>query len=139
AQKRLFSRSSLMVGIVMYPLGVFSYQPGILYSITTGLTATGLFIILAHVTKLLDHTARAGSVIATVGVYSYGLYLLHQPYVIYFGHKLTPYGMGVFLAVAVVVTALLTVGSIQIEKRVNDLTSRLLGDKPKGPLDQRSS
>jgi len=33
------------------------------------------------------HLPGAGSIIARIGVYSYGLYLLHQPYVIYLGER----------------------------------------------------
>jgi len=126
-----FSRANLVFGAVLYVAGVYSYQPNFLCAFNDGLIAMGLFILMAQATRRAACILPgAGSVLTTVGVYSYGLYLLHQPYVITFGHLLSTYNFWVFLACAAVIVLAITLLSICIEKQVNRITSRIL-DRPR--------
>ena len=123
----MFSAPMLLLGITVYGLGLYAYQPNFLYVFSDGLIATGLSIILAHVTRWGDkHLPFFGILFSTVGIYSYGLYLLHQPYVIHFGHELHGFGMSAFLLFATIVIAIVAVGGLVIERQVNRLASRLL-------------
>lgn len=137
AQDWLFTGRTLFVGGVIYALGLYSYTSMTAYIMTDALIGTGLFIILAHVAIWADLLPRFGGMLAYVGAFSYGLYLLHQPYVIYFGERLRSLDMITFFVVGWAIIAAITVCAIPLERYVNQLTSRVL-DKKKG-IDQLSA
>lgn len=123
----LFSARALVAGLVLYVLGLYAYQPNVLYCFSDGLVATGLFVILAHLMRwVLCNVPPLGSLLTTVGVYSYGIFLLHQPYVITVGHALRGYSLPVFTLAAGLAITLICVGSIFIERHLNRLTTRFL-------------
>ena len=122
--QRLLSWKALLAGIIIYLLGLFFYQPNFLYFFSDGLTSLGLSVVMIHLAYLLDRLPVLGKALAKTGVYSYSIYLLHQPYVMYAGRIIRPAGMGAFLAVACSVTALIVLGSISIEYTVNRTVDR---------------
>lgn len=123
----LFSYRGLLAGLVIYILGLYTYQPNFLYAFSDGLVGTGLFVILAHLMRwCLCNLPRVAAMLTTVGVYSYGIFLLHQPYVIYVGQRLRGANLLYFTVAAAVVIALISTGSIFIERHVNRLTSKLI-------------
>jgi len=85
-EERLFAGKTLVAGIVIYVLGVYSYQPVFFHVFTDGFIGTGLTIILAQCARWVDRLLLVRSALVNVGAYSYGIYLLHQPYVLYFGN-----------------------------------------------------
>jgi peptidoglycan/LPS O-acetylase OafA/YrhL len=131
----MFSGWMLLGGVFLYVLGLYSYQPDFFYVFSDGLTATGLFIILAHAVRWAGRVLPlAGTVLSTVGIYSYGLYLLHQPYVIHFGHELRGFGLWTFAALGSIVVACITAGSILLERYVNGIVTRVLDRRSRPPL-----
>lgn len=125
-----FSRGNLVLGIALYAAGVYSYQPNFLCSLTDGLIGMGLFIILGQAMRWLACAMPwVGSALTTVGVYSYGLYLLHQPYVITFGRILSAYCLPVFVMCAAGIMLAITLGAMFVEKQVNRISARIL-DRP---------
>jgi peptidoglycan/LPS O-acetylase OafA/YrhL len=117
--RRLISWKGLFLGIIMYVLGFLTYQPNFLFNVSDGLTAMGLSIILIHAAYYLERAPGLGRVFALAGVYSYGIYLFHQPYVIFAGEKLRPYSFVVFLIAASAVVILISVISMGFEYAVN--------------------
>ena len=73
--------------------------------------------------------SRLGATLAHVGAYSYGLYLLHQPYVIYFGERMRDLSLPTFVVLACAISTLLTLCAIPLERHVNQLASRVLDRK----------
>jgi len=126
---RLFTGSALFAGVAIYTLGLYTYGAALPYTVTDALIGTGLFIVLAHVARWSGALPSLGSTLAHVGAYSYGLYLLHQPYVIYCGERMRDLSLPVFVAGASAVIALITVCAIPLERYVNQLTSRVLDRK----------
>ena len=116
---RLLSWKGFFAGVILYTLGCVTYQPNFLYSFSDGLTAMGLSVILIHVAYRLDRIPGLGRWLALGGVYSYSIYLFHQPYVMYAGEKLRPDSLGVFLVFASAVTVLIALGSMCLEYTVN--------------------
>ncbi len=116
---RLLSRECFLAGIIVYTLGVYAYQPNFLYSVSDGLTAMGLSVILIHVAHRLDRVPLLGRTLGWAGVFSYGIYLFHQPYVMYAGEKLRPYSLGVFLVFATAVTVVVACVSMCLEFATN--------------------
>jgi peptidoglycan/LPS O-acetylase OafA/YrhL len=128
-QERLFTGPTFFMGVGIYIAGLYSYNSTLSYTLTDALIGTGLFIILAHLSVWADLLPRLGSRLAHVGAFSYGLYLLHQPYVIYFGERLRDSGMLTVSLIGCVIIAVLTTCTIPLERYVNQLTSRVLDKK----------
>jgi peptidoglycan/LPS O-acetylase OafA/YrhL len=68
-----------------------------------------------------------GTAVMTVGASSYGLYLVHQPYVQYFGERMRSLDTVVFVVGAGGIIAILALGAMALERAVNGLTRRVLG------------
>jgi hypothetical protein len=62
-----------------------------------------------------------------VGSYSFGIFLLHQPLVTWFGLKLTELSIVEFVAVAIPTLFVIAALGINVEARVNTIVERLLG------------
>jgi peptidoglycan/LPS O-acetylase OafA/YrhL len=123
----LFRRSTLVAGIVLYALGLASYFNLWSYTFTDALTGIGLFIILAHLCRAIHASAApVATSLAFVGTYSYGLYLIHQPYVLYFGERMHNLALIKFVPLACMIIAALFLGSLLVEKYVNQLTNWIL-------------
>lgn len=126
-QRLLFSPAALVVGAALYTAGLYSYASLLTYVFADALTGTGLFVILARVARATDRVPAVGPMLAYVGLYSYGLYLLHQPYVIWFGSLAsTRFGLGLFVPYAVTVIAVITLAATQLERGVNGAVNRVL-------------
>jgi len=122
---RLLCWRGFFAGIIFYTLGVFAYQPNFLHIFSDGLTAMGLSLILIQTGYRLDRIPGLGSWLARAGVYSYSIYLFHQPYAIYAGEKLRPQSLAVFLVLAFAVTGLIAVVSMGLEYAVNRTLNRV--------------
>jgi len=116
---RLLSLRGFLAGVIVYTLGLYCYQPNFLYSFSDGLTAMGLSVILIHVAYRFNRVPGLGSSLALAGVYSYGIYLFHQPYVMYAGENLRAHSLGVFLVFAFALSVLVGLVSMCFEYTVN--------------------
>lgn len=129
-EEHLFSRLTLCAGIVLYTLGTYSYQPTFTYTLTDAFTGIGLFIIIANVSRRMEFLPTLRSALVYIGAYSYGIYLLHQPYVMHFGEKLNTYGMGLYTVSACAIVGGIALLCIPLEIGANSLTKLLL-DRPR--------
>ncbi len=129
AQERLFTGSTFFAGVALYVAGLYSYGPALAYLLTDALIGTGLFIILAHLSVWTNLVPRLSTMLAHVGAFSYGLYLLHQPYVIYFGELWRGQTMLIVSLLGCMLIAVLTACAIPFERYVNQLTNRILDRK----------
>jgi peptidoglycan/LPS O-acetylase OafA/YrhL len=136
---RLFSGGALVAAIATYTGGLYSYDYGLAYTLTDGLIGTGLFVILAQIAWHLRRVPRLDAAAAFVGVWSYGFYLIHQPYVIYFGARMRWLPMGVFALAVIPLIALLAWGSSRLERVVNNVTNRLLDPRTSAPARRQAS
>jgi len=64
-----------------------------------------------------------------VGLYSYGLYLIHQPYVIWLGLRIREVPIWLFLVICIVTLAVLSAWAMLLEKGTNALVNKLLSLK----------
>lgn len=123
----VLSRRGLLAGGVLYALGLYSYGALWSYIFTDALIGTGLTVILAYVARLIGRLPWVGTAAITVGASSYGLYLIHQPYVLYFGARMRSLDSAAFVVGAGGIIAILVLGAMTLERAVNALTSRALG------------
>ncbi len=123
----LFSTAGFAAGVVLMVLGTLTYQPNLLYLFSDGLLATGLSVVMIRVAAPAARIPWLGKALLKTGVYSYGLYLFHQPFVMAAGEKLQPCGTGTFLIAATALTALVAAASMGVEYAVNRGFERLGG------------
>ncbi len=122
----IFSPPAFLAGIALYVLSVLTYRPDFLFSFSDGFSGMGLSLIMIHIASVLDRIPVAGKAFATAGVYSYGIYLLHQPYVMYFGERLTPCHVGVALLLAAAIILVVSMLSACLERGTNRVVDRFV-------------
>jgi len=66
-------------------------------------------------------------------MYSYGLYLIHQPYVIWLGLKIRPQSILMFILIFLVTAAVLSAWGMILEKSTNALVTRLISRRKPAP------
>lgn len=115
------------LGAILYIAGIYSYGPPLAYIATDALIGCGLATILAAVALRIDFHTWLRAPLARAGMYSYGLYLLHQPYMIWLGTTLRGESLAVFLIADAAAVAVLAYIAMAIEKRVNALVARAIG------------
>lgn len=123
----LLGAPGLVAGAALYILGFLSYRPGWSYTCTDGLIGMGLFALTAHLSRALLVLPGLHRPLLWLGLYSYGFYLLHQPYVNYAAAHLRGLSLGEIVAVGLPLVALVAAGSGFVEKGVNRVTHRVLG------------
>ncbi len=123
----IFSPWGFLAGGAIYVLGCFSYRALWSYLLTDALIGTGLTVVLAGVARAIGGVPGLGRAVMAVGVSSYGLYLVHQPYVLYFAERMRALDTGTFVAAASGIIVVLVLGAMALERAVNALTDRLLG------------
>ncbi len=137
-QQLLFSGATLVAGIAIYIAGIYSYNSLITYTLSDALTGTGMFVILVHVVRMAERLPRLGARLARVGAYSYGIYLLHQPYVIFLGQRVRGLNMIEFAMLAAVVITVIAAVCMPLERYVNELTNRVF-NRVVGPVAVRAA
>jgi peptidoglycan/LPS O-acetylase OafA/YrhL len=63
---------------------------------------------------------------ALVGLYSYGLYLIHQPYVIWLGLRIREVPIWAFLLIGLPTLALLSAWGMFLERTTNSFVNKLV-------------
>jgi len=115
------------LGLAIYAAGLFSYRFKLAYVATDALIGCGLAAILVAVALRVEARPRLGAALARAGAYSYGLYLFHQPYMIWVASLSKGATLGAFSVVAGLATAVLCVLSMVVEERVNRQVNRWFG------------
>jgi len=121
----------LVAGIALYPLALKLYDNGIAYVFCDFGTGACCFLALVGIAGLISHVGALAKVFGLVGMYSYGLYLIHQPYVIWLGLKIRPQPVLMFILIFVITAAVLSAWGIVLEKATNSLVTKLLPSKKK--------
>ncbi|HME87682.1 MAG TPA: acyltransferase [Chthoniobacterales bacterium] len=114
----------LIAGVILYPLALKLYANGIAYVFCDFGTAACCFLAIVGISGLIVRAASAAKLISLVGIYSYGLYLIHQPYVIWLGLKIRPQPILIFLLIFLATAAVLSAWGIILEKTTNTIVSR---------------
>jgi peptidoglycan/LPS O-acetylase OafA/YrhL len=90
--------------------------------------ATGAccFLEIVGIAGLILLFKGLANVFGLVGLYSYGLYLIHQPYVIWLGLRIREQPIWLFLLIAVATLAMLSAWGMLLEKATNTLVNKLV-------------
>src|SRR5438132_1610817 len=115
-ESALLRGPGLIAGIGLYPLALKLYANGIAYVFCDFATGACCFLAIVGIAGLLSRVGGLGKIIALVGMYSYGLYLIHQPYAIWLGLRIRPISISLFLLVFLGAAALLSAWGSVLEK-----------------------
>jgi peptidoglycan/LPS O-acetylase OafA/YrhL len=126
-ERRLFGAGALAAGVAIYGVGLYCYHSTFTYIFADATLGTGMFLMLAQVAWYSRRLARVEATLAYVGAFSYGLYLIHEPYATYFGERMRAMPMSEFVVLVAAMIVVLTIASSYLEKAVNNLANRLLG------------
>lgn len=126
-QRLLTAPLSAVLGAVAYGLGLLSYASNATYIFSDALIGCGLGLLMIWVALRLDALPRLSATVGRVGAYSYGLYLFHQPFIMWLAWQLVATSLPIFVACAAITTALLAWLSMRIEIQVNAAVERAIG------------
>ena len=118
-------------GLILYPLALKLYDNGIAYVFCDFGTGACCFLEIVGVAGVILRFPRFARTVGLVGTFSYGLYLIHQPYVIWLGLRIREIPPWMFLLVFVATLAVLSGWGIFLEKITNLLVNRLFPAKKK--------
>ncbi len=117
---------ALGMALLAYPAALQLYHNGFTYIFVDLATGASCLLLLVGIAGVLSHLSFAAQLTAVVGAYSYGIFLVHQPYVIWFGLGLRQQPLWLFPVIAFAVLAVLSAWGIVLEKATNLLVQKLL-------------
>jgi len=116
----------LLAGLLLYPAAMWLYHNGITYVFVDFATSACCLLEIVGVAGIIWRFGTLAKVFGLVGAFSYGLYLIHQPYVIWLGLRIRPISASLFLLIFVATLAVLSAWGILLEKSTNTLVNKLM-------------
>lgn len=131
-ERFLLGGAGLACGLLLYPAALWFYHDVYTYIFTDFVTGACCLLVILGVAGLVAKLPGPAKIFGLVGAFSYGIYLVHQPYVIWLGLRIQDQPVWVFLLIAALTLAVLSAWGIFLEKMTNALLDKLLPGK-KGP------
>jgi peptidoglycan/LPS O-acetylase OafA/YrhL len=122
---------ALVAGVALYPAALWLYDYSYVY--VDFATGTCCFLVIVGLAGLISRAAGLAKLLSLAGAYSYGLYLIHQPYVIWLGLRIRPQTVLSFFLIFLVTLAILSVWGMVLEKATNNLANKFLTRKNPAP------
>ena len=130
-ERWLLGGAGLALGLILYYFAPFFYSGPKTYVFADIWTGTCCFLAVVGVAGLLEKWSVAVKWLGLVGAFSYGIYLVHQPYVIWVGLQIRHWPPWAFLAISVAVLMVLSAWGIVLEKFANAVLEKIIGGKKK--------
>lgn len=130
-EKFLLGGPGLIVGLVLYPGALWLYHGLFTYVFCDFATGTCALLVILGIAGIIALAPGPAKVFALVGAFSYGIYLVHQPYVIWLGLRIREQPIWMFFIIAIATLTIMSAWGIFLEKTTNGLLSKLLPAKPK--------
>jgi peptidoglycan/LPS O-acetylase OafA/YrhL len=121
----LLRGAGFVVGLILYPAALQLYHGPTPYVFVDFATGTCCLLEIVGIAGLISLFREPAKVFGLVGLYSYGLYLIHQPYVIWLGLRIREQPIWMFLLIAVATLAVLSAWGMLLEKATNTLVNKL--------------
>ena len=125
----LLRGTGFVVGLHFSPAALQLYHGLYDYIFVDFATGTCLFLEIIGIAGVISLLQWPAKIFALVGVYSYGLYLIHQPYVIWLGLRIREQPISMFLLIAIATLAVLSAWGMLLEKATDTLVSKLFPAK----------
>jgi len=118
-----------IAGLLLYPAALQLYDNGISYVFCDFATGACCFLEIVGVAGIIVRFRSSAKIFCLVGSYSYGLYLIHQPYVIWLGLHIRPQPISMFLLIFLATLAVLSAWGILLEKTTNAVVAKISSKK----------
>ncbi len=128
----LLRGTGFVAGLLLYPAALQLYANGATYVFCDFASSGCCFLEIVGVAGIVAHVRSLTKVFCLIGSYSYGLYLIHQPYVIWLGLRIRPQPILMFLLIFLAALAVLSAWGILLEKTTNAVIARILPRKVGG-------
>jgi peptidoglycan/LPS O-acetylase OafA/YrhL len=122
----LLRGAGFVIGLILYPAALLLYDglyEYIFCDFATGACCMLEIVGIAGVISLFNNPAK---LFGLVGLYSYGLYLTHQPYVIWLGLRIREVPIWMFLLICIPTFVVLSTWGMLLEKGTNTLVNKLV-------------
>jgi peptidoglycan/LPS O-acetylase OafA/YrhL len=121
----LLRGTGLVLGLILYPAALQLYNGLYEYIFVDFATGTCCMLEIVGIAGIILTFKSPANLFGLVGLYSYGLYLIHQPYVIWLGLRIREVPIWVFLLICVPTLAVLSAWGMFLEKATNGLVNKL--------------
>ena len=115
--------------MILYPAALQLYHGLYDYIFVDFATGTCCMLEIVGIAGFIAIFNSPAKLFGLVGLYSYGLYLTHQPYVIWLGLRIREVPIWAFLLICIPTLALLSIWGMLLEKGTNALVSKFLSLK----------
>lgn len=130
-ERFLLGGFGLLTGVVLYPAALQLYHGLAPYIFVDFATGGCCFLVLVGLAGVIARFPAPAKVLRLVGAFSYGVYLIHHPYVIWLGLRIREQPIWMFLLITVATLAVLCAWGMLLEKATNGLVNILLRTKAK--------
>ena len=125
----LLRGAGLVLGLMLYPAALQLYNGLYEYIFVDFATGTCWMLEIVGIAGIILLFKGPAKLFGLVGLYSYGLYLIHQPYVIWLGLRIREVPIWAFLLICVPTLAVLSAWGMFLEKMTNGLVNKLVSLK----------
>ena len=125
----LLRGAGLVLGFVLYPVALQLYNGLYEYIFVDFATGTCCMLEIVGIAGIISLFKAPANILGLVGLYSYGLYLIHQPYVIWLGLRIREVPIWAFLLICIPTLAVLSAWGMLLEKSTNTLVNKVMSLK----------
>jgi peptidoglycan/LPS O-acetylase OafA/YrhL len=122
----LLRGAGFVVGLILYPAALQLYHGLYEYIFVDFATGACCMLEIVGIAGMISLLQGPAKLFGLVGVYSYGLYLIHQPYVIWLGLRIREVPIWAFLLICIPTLAVLSAWGMILEKATNALVNKLV-------------
>src|SRR6476619_5268283 len=97
AERFFLGGFGLLTGVLLYPLALQLYNNGYGYIFVDLATGACCLLSIVGVAGIIVRFSFPAKIFGIIGAFSYGLYLVHQPYVIWLGLRIREQPIWMFL------------------------------------------
>src|SRR5215216_3149450 len=121
----LLRGAGFVAGLILYPAALQLYHGLYDYIFVDFATGACCMLEIVGIAGLISLFNSPAKLFGLVGLYSYGLYLTHQPYVIWLGLRIREVPIWAFLLICIPALAVLSAWGMLLEKGTNALVNKL--------------
>ena len=130
-ERFLLGGLGLFAGLVLYPAALQLYHGLAPYIFVDFATGGCCFLVLVGLAGFIARFPSPAKVLGLVGAFSYGVYLIHHPYVIWLGLRIREQPIWMFFLITIAILIVLCAWGMTLEKATNALVNFLLRGKAK--------
>jgi peptidoglycan/LPS O-acetylase OafA/YrhL len=125
----LLRGAGFVIGLILYPAALQLYHGLYDYIFVDFATGACCMLEIVGIAGIISLFSGPAKLFGLVGLYSYGLYLIHQPYVIWLGLRIREVPIWLFLLIAIATLAVLSAWGMLLEKSTNTLVNKLISSR----------